>query len=133
MVRQPLLATETADKFDVLILADGGGFAGQAGAARLGIARALVEFNAELRARLKEARLPDARSRASTSARSTARRALASGSSSPSVSTWSWRRTVGSGQPPLSPSRLLNARACARILSNINRGRKSRFGPCALA
>ena len=55
VVRQPLLATETADKFDVLILADGGGFNGQAGAARLGIARALVEFNAELRSRLKQA------------------------------------------------------------------------------
>ena len=55
MVRQPLLATETAEKFDVLILTDGGGFIGQAGAARLGIARALVEFNAELRPRLKEA------------------------------------------------------------------------------
>lgn len=53
-VRQPLLATETADKFDVMILADGGGISGQAGAARLGIARALVEFNAELRAKLKE-------------------------------------------------------------------------------
>ncbi len=53
-VRQPLLATETADKFDVLILATGGGVAGQAGAARLGIARALVEFNAELRQRLKK-------------------------------------------------------------------------------
>jgi small subunit ribosomal protein S9 len=55
MVRQPLLTTETAEKFDVLILADGGGYIGQAGAARLGIARALVEFNAELRPRLKEA------------------------------------------------------------------------------
>ena len=55
IVRQPLLATEVADKFDVLILADGGGTIGQAGAARLGIARALVEFNAELRARLKAA------------------------------------------------------------------------------
>lgn len=54
VVRQPLLATETADKFDVMILADGGGLSGQAGAARLGIARALVEFNAELRAKLKE-------------------------------------------------------------------------------
>ena len=54
MVRQPLLATETADKFDVLILTNGGGFNGQAGAARLGIARALVEFNSELRGRLKE-------------------------------------------------------------------------------
>ncbi len=54
LVRQPLAATETADKFDILILADGGGVAGQAGAARLGIARALVEFNAELRSRLKK-------------------------------------------------------------------------------
>jgi small subunit ribosomal protein S9 len=54
MVRQPLLATETMDKFDLLILADGGGVAGQAGAARLGISRALVEFNAELRSRLKK-------------------------------------------------------------------------------
>ncbi len=53
-VRQPLLATETADKFDVLIRATGGGVAGQAGAARLGVARALVEFNAELRPRLKK-------------------------------------------------------------------------------
>ena len=54
IVRQPLLATEVADKFDVLILANGGGTIGQAGAARLGIARALVEFNSELRARLKQ-------------------------------------------------------------------------------
>ena len=54
MVRQPLLATEMADKFDVLILADGGGSAGQAGAARLGIARALIEFNSELRPKLKQ-------------------------------------------------------------------------------
>lgn len=54
IVRQPLAATETNDKFDLVILADGGGVAGQAGAARLGIARALVEFNAELRGRLKK-------------------------------------------------------------------------------
>ena len=54
IVRQPLLATETADKFDVLILADGGGLTGQAGAARLGIARALIEFNSELRGKLKQ-------------------------------------------------------------------------------
>ena len=54
LVRQPLSVTETIDKFDLLILADGGGIAGQAGAARLGIARALVEFNAELRSRLKK-------------------------------------------------------------------------------
>jgi small subunit ribosomal protein S9 len=53
-VRQPLLATETADKFDILILADGGGVSGQAGAAKLGVARALVEFNAELRGKLKK-------------------------------------------------------------------------------
>jgi len=54
MVRQALAATETMDKFDLLILADGGGVIGQAGAARLGIARALVEFNAELRPKLKK-------------------------------------------------------------------------------
>ncbi len=53
VVRQPLLATETADKFDVLILADGGGFTGQAEAARLGVSRALLEFDAELRPKLK--------------------------------------------------------------------------------
>ena len=54
VARQPLLATETADKFDVLVLTDGGGLNGQAGAVRLGIARALVEFNSELRAKLKD-------------------------------------------------------------------------------
>ena len=54
VVRQAFAATETAEKFDMLILAHGGGVAGQAGAARLGIARALVEFNAELRGRLKK-------------------------------------------------------------------------------
>ncbi len=53
-VRQPLLATETADKLDVLLNANGGGQNGQAGAARLGIARALCEFNAELRGKLKQ-------------------------------------------------------------------------------
>jgi small subunit ribosomal protein S9 len=54
VVRQALAATETADKFDLVILACGGGVVGQAGACRLGIARALVEFNAELRGRLKK-------------------------------------------------------------------------------
>ena len=54
VVRQSLAAAESADKFDVLILARGGGVGGQAGACRLGIARALVEFNAELRPRLKK-------------------------------------------------------------------------------
>ena len=47
-VRQPLLATETADKFDILMRIEGGGISGQAGAARHGIARALCEFNVEL-------------------------------------------------------------------------------------
>jgi small subunit ribosomal protein S9 len=54
LARQPLLATETADKFDVLVTTHGGGFTGQAGAVRLGIARALVEFNSELRGKLKQ-------------------------------------------------------------------------------
>jgi small subunit ribosomal protein S9 len=54
LVRQALLATETAEKFDVLVLTDGGGYIGQAGAVRLGISRALVEFNPELRPRLKQ-------------------------------------------------------------------------------
>jgi small subunit ribosomal protein S9 len=54
-IRQPLLVTETADKFDVLATLSGGGVAGQAGALRLGIARALVEYNLELRSRLKQA------------------------------------------------------------------------------
>jgi small subunit ribosomal protein S9 len=54
-VRQALLLAEMADKFDVLILAHGGGVAGQADAIRLGIARALVEFNGELRPKLKKA------------------------------------------------------------------------------
>ncbi len=54
LVRQPLLATETADRFDVLVLTDGGGVSGQAGAVRLGIARALIEFNVELRPKLKQ-------------------------------------------------------------------------------
>ena len=53
-VRQPLLLTETADKFDILASVAGGGVAGQAGAIRLGISRALVEYNAELRRRLKQ-------------------------------------------------------------------------------
>jgi len=52
-IRIPLVLTETADKFDVLATVDGGGVSGQAGAVRLGIARALVEYNAELRKRLK--------------------------------------------------------------------------------
>ena len=53
-VRRPLLLTETNDKFDILATVAGGGEHGQAGAVRLGIARALVEFNAELRKQLKK-------------------------------------------------------------------------------
>jgi small subunit ribosomal protein S9 len=53
-VVQPLQLTETADKFDVLCTVAGGGITGQAGAIRLGIARALVELNAENRPRLKK-------------------------------------------------------------------------------
>ena len=57
LVRQALLTAESADKFDVLVLTNGGGPTGQAGAIRLGIARALCDFNAELRGKLKEAGL----------------------------------------------------------------------------
>jgi small subunit ribosomal protein S9 len=55
VVKQPLLITETADKFDVLAFARGGGITGQAEAIRLGISRALIDFNGELRKKLKEA------------------------------------------------------------------------------
>ena len=53
-VRRPLTLTETGEKFDILATVAGGGVNGQAGAMRLGIARALVEFNAELRRQLKK-------------------------------------------------------------------------------
>jgi small subunit ribosomal protein S9 len=55
IIRQPLMLTETADKFNVLVRIEGGGMAGQAGAIRHGLSRALVEYNRELRPRLKEA------------------------------------------------------------------------------
>lgn len=53
-VRRPLQLTETVDKFDILATVAGGGINGQAGAVKLGIARALVDFNAELRRQLKK-------------------------------------------------------------------------------
>ena len=53
-IKQPLQLTETADKFDVLATVAGGGIAGQAGAVRLGISRALCEYNVELRPTLKK-------------------------------------------------------------------------------
>ena len=56
-IKQPLAVTETSDKFDVLATIAGGGIAGQAGALRLGIARALLEYDAELRSRLRKAGL----------------------------------------------------------------------------
>jgi small subunit ribosomal protein S9 len=57
VIRQPLIVTETAAQFDVHASTAGGGVAGQAGALRLGIARALVDFNAELRSTLRKAGL----------------------------------------------------------------------------
>ncbi len=54
-IKQPFVITETGDKFDVLATIAGGGIAGQAGALRLGIARALIELDPELRAQLKAA------------------------------------------------------------------------------
>ncbi len=55
VVVQPLQLTENMDKIDVYVNVSGGGFAGQAGAVRLGIARALLEFDPELRQTLKRA------------------------------------------------------------------------------
>ena len=55
IVRQPLAATETADKFDVLVNVRGGGTTGQAGAIRHGIARALLQADNEYRPVLKKA------------------------------------------------------------------------------
>ena len=55
IVRQPLVATNTVDKFDVIVNVHGGGFTGQAGAIRHGIARALLEADPEFRPALKKA------------------------------------------------------------------------------
>ena len=55
ILRQPLVATSTEGKFDVICNVHGGGFTGQAGAIRHGIARALLQSDAELRAALKKA------------------------------------------------------------------------------
>lgn len=57
VVRQPLVLTETGERFDIYATVEGGGYAGQAGAVRHGISRALLEFNVELRERLKSAGL----------------------------------------------------------------------------
>lgn len=55
IVRQPLVATDNVNKFDVLVNVKGGGYTGQAGAIRHGIARALVKADAENRPTLKAA------------------------------------------------------------------------------
>lgn len=57
IIRQPLQLTETANKFDILVNVAGGGPAGQAGAIRHGITRALLEYNGDLRPTLKQAGL----------------------------------------------------------------------------
>ena len=57
VVKVPLILTETADKFAVICTTSGGGISGQAGAIRLGIARALCAYDLELRPRLKKAGL----------------------------------------------------------------------------
>src|ERR1700754_261427 len=55
IVRQPLELTKLTDKFDILVTADGGGTTGKAGAIRLGIARALVEYDETLKTPLRRA------------------------------------------------------------------------------
>jgi small subunit ribosomal protein S9 len=55
IVRQPLELTKTNDKFDILVTVEGGGMTGQAGAIRLGIARALVEYDETLKSPLRKA------------------------------------------------------------------------------
>ena len=55
VIKQPLQLTESVEQFDIQVTVAGGGSAGQAGAIRHGISRALLEFNGDLRARLKSA------------------------------------------------------------------------------
>ena len=55
IVRQPLVATETVDKYDVLVNVHGGGYTGQAGAIRHGLSRALLQADADFRPTLKKA------------------------------------------------------------------------------
>ncbi|HEX3130083.1 MAG: 30S ribosomal protein S9 [Acidobacteriota bacterium] len=57
VIKQPLMLTETVESFDIVVSVAGGGSAGQAGAIRHGISRALLTFNNELRDRLKSAGL----------------------------------------------------------------------------
>jgi small subunit ribosomal protein S9 len=55
VIEQPLELTETLGKYDIYVNVDGGGLSGQAGAVRLGVARALIKANGELRGKLKAA------------------------------------------------------------------------------
>jgi small subunit ribosomal protein S9 len=55
IVKQPLQASDTLNKFDLIVNVEGGGMRGQAGAVQHGIARALIDFSAELRGVLKKA------------------------------------------------------------------------------
>lgn len=55
IVKQPLQASDTLNKFDLVVLVEGGGMHGQAGAVQHGVARALVDFSAELRGLLRKA------------------------------------------------------------------------------
>jgi len=57
IIRQPLQVTEATDRFDLQVNVKGGGPAGQAGAIRLGLARALLSYDPEVRKRLREAGL----------------------------------------------------------------------------
>ena len=54
IIKQPLLSTETAERFDIHVAVNGGGPSGQAGAIRHGISRALIDYNGELRKKLKK-------------------------------------------------------------------------------
>ena len=111
-------------------LADGGGVTGQAGAARLGIARALVEFNAELRPRLKKLGFL---TRDPAQARAQEVRPEGRPQAVPVLQALSFVREAAVGRPFSVP--LLFATAClrAKLLGTLTRGRKSRFGPCDAA
>ena len=87
--KRPLELVELGATFDVLATVKGGGVSAQADAVKMGIARALLEFNLELRKTLKADGLLS-RMRASRNVRSTGRRALVSGSSSASGSLGLW-------------------------------------------
>ena len=84
MAKSPLVLTETVGTFNIVVTTDGGGVNGQSGAVRMGISRALQEFNPELRPKLKAEGFLVAML-AARNARSTVRRALVSASSSASA------------------------------------------------